>query len=165
LENEEDAIIKTINSIEAFSGTRPVSWESPGLTETSKTLHLLRKHGVTNIADWVIDDLPCNVETDFGTVTTIPYTVEMNDIAIYALQNHSSEEILHRGKLQFDRLYSEGEENARIMAISIHPYITGVPHRIAALEALFDYIIDHDDVEWMTAKEIGDWFNKQHNNP
>lgn len=165
LENEEDAIIKTINSIEAFSGARPVSWESPGLTETSNTLHLLRKHGVTNIADWVIDDLPCNVETDFGTVTTIPYTVEMNDIAIYALQNHSSEEILNRGKLQFDRLYSEGEENARIMAISIHPYITGVPHRIAALEALFDYIIDHDDVEWMTAKEIGNWFNKQHTNP
>ena len=90
------------------------------------------------------------------------YTVEMNDIAIYALQNHSSEEILHRGKLQFDRLYSEGDENARIMAISIHPYITGVPHRIAALEALFDYIIDHEDVVWMTAKEIGDWFNAQH---
>jgi hypothetical protein len=40
-----------------------------------------------------------------------------------------------------------------------------VPHRIAALEALFDYIIDHDDVEWMTAKEIGNWFNKQHTNP
>jgi allantoinase len=39
---------------------------------------------------------------------------------------------------QFDRLYQESATNARIMAISIHPYITGVPHRIRDLEELFD---------------------------
>ncbi len=26
------------------------------------------------------------------------------------------------------------------MAISVHPYITGVPHRIKYLEALLDYV-------------------------
>ena len=44
------------------------------------------------------------------------------------------------------------------MAISIHPYITGVPHRIAAFEALVDYISKNDEVAWMTASEIGDWY-------
>ena len=44
------------------------------------------------------------------------------------------------------------------MAISIHPYITGVPHRIAAFEALVDYISQNDEVAWMTASEIGDWY-------
>ena len=43
---------------------------------------------------------------------------------------------------QFDRLYLEGTSNARIMAISIHPYITGVPHRIKYLEALLDMSSD-----------------------
>ena len=44
------------------------------------------------------------------------------------------------------------------MAISIHPYITGVPYRIKYLEALLDYVIGHDGVTLMTASEIGDWY-------
>jgi allantoinase len=55
----------------------------------------------------------------------------------------------------------EGATNARIMAISIHPYITGVPHRIKYLEALLDYVIGHDGVALMTASEIGDWYRAE----
>ena len=44
------------------------------------------------------------------------------------------------------------------MAISIHPYITGVPHRIKYLEQALDYVISHDGVALMTASEIGDWY-------
>ena len=44
------------------------------------------------------------------------------------------------------------------MAISVHPYITGVPHRIKYLEMLLDYVIGHDGVALMTASEIGDWY-------
>jgi hypothetical protein len=47
------------------------------------------------------------------------------------------------------------------MAISIHPYITGVPHRIKYLEALLDYVIGHDGVALMTASEIGDWYRAE----
>jgi len=44
------------------------------------------------------------------------------------------------------------------MAISIHPYIAGVPNRIKYLEALPDYVIGHDSVALMTATDIGDWY-------
>lgn len=60
-----------------------------------------------------------------------------------------------------DRLYLEGASYARIMAISIHPYITGVPHRIKYLEALLDYVLGHDGVALMTASEIGDWYRAE----
>lgn len=158
LNDQRDAIHKTMDRIEAFRGTRPRSWESPGLTETDETLDLLREAGVEFVADWVIDDLPQEVETPHGIITTIPYSVEMNDIAVYALQQHSSDEFLKRGRDQFDRLYQEAATNARVMAISIHPYITGVPHRIRYLEELLDYVAGHDGVAWMTASEIGDWY-------
>ncbi len=158
LNDQRDAIHKTMDRIEAFRGTRPRSWESPGLTETDETLDLLREAGVEFVADWVIDDLPQEVETPHGIITTIPYSVEMNDIAVYALQQHSSDEFLKRGHDQFDRLYQEAATNARVMAISIHPYITGVPHRIRYLEELLDYVAGHDGVAWMTASEIGDWY-------
>ena len=161
LDDQEAEIARALDTIEAFWGQRPRSWESPGLTETEDTLDLLRKHGVDYVADWVIDDLPQDIATPFGPITTIPYTVETNDIAVYALQGHESDVFLKRGKDQFDRLYAEGADNARIMAISVHPYITGVPHRIRYFEELLDYIGGHDSVAWMTASEIGDWYRGQ----
>ena len=161
LENQRDAIAQTVEAITAFCGTAPRSWECPGLTETEQTLDLLREHGIEYVADWVIDDLPQQVDTPAGIITTIPYTVETNDIAVYALQQHRSDELLTRGIDQFDRLYQESADNARIMAISVHPYITGVPHRIRYLEELLDYVAGHDGVCWMTASEIGDWYTRQ----
>ena len=110
------------------------------------------------MADWVIDDLPQDIATPHGIITTIPYSVESNDIVVHALQHLPSEQFLKRCTDQFDRLYLEGATNARVMAISIHPYITGVPHRIKYLEALLDYVVGHDEVVLMTASEIGDWY-------
>ena len=161
VENQDDAIARTVESIMQFTGKPPRSWESPGLSETDETLDLLRKNGIEYVADWVIDDLPQEVDTPYGVITTIPYTVEMNDIAVYALQQHQSDVFLKRGIDHFDRLYREGADNARIMALSIHPYITGVPHRIRYLEELLDYIIGHEGVALMTASDIGDWYRRE----
>lgn len=161
LEDQRGAIHLAMDTIERFTGTRPTSWESPGLTETPETLDLLRESGVKYVSDWVLDDLPQEVETPHGVITTIPYTVEMNDITVYALQQHQSDEFLRRGRDQFDRLYAESADNARVMAISIHPYVTGVPHRIRYLEELLDYVGGHEGVSWMTASEIGDWYTDE----
>ena len=62
------------------------------------------------------------------------------------MQQQPSDEILRRGRDQFDRLYLDGAETPRVMAISIHPYLTGVPHRIKYLEVLYDYILGHEGV-------------------
>ena len=161
LDNQDDAIARTVEALTQFTGKPPRSWESPGLTETDETLDLLRKHGIEYVADWVIDDLPQEIDTPHGVITTIPYTVEMNDITVYALQQHESDVFLKRGMDHFDRLYREGADNARIMALSIHPYMTGVPHRIRYLEELLDYIIGHEGVALMTASDIGDWYRRE----
>ncbi len=47
------------------------------------------------------------------------------------IQYHKAAELYDRAMDQFERLYAEGEHTARIMAIAVHPYISGVPHRIA----------------------------------
>jgi allantoinase len=158
VEDQSDAIKRTVDVIAKSAGKPPRSWESPGLTETGETLDLLRRHGIEYVADWVIDDLPQDIDTPYGRITTIPYTVETNDIVVHALQHMPSEQFLRRCIDQFDRLYQEGADNARVMAISIHPYITGVPHRIGYLEQILDHIIRHEGVALMTGSEIGDWY-------
>jgi allantoinase len=161
LADQADAIKRSVETIAKFTGKPPRSWESPGLTETEETLDLLRLNGIEYVADWVIDDLPQDIVTPHGTITTIPYSVETNDIVIHALQHLPSDQFLKRCTDQFDRLYLEGAGNARVMAISIHPYITGVPHRIKYVEELLDYVIGHDGVALMTASEIGDWYRAE----
>jgi len=40
------------------------------------------------------------------------------------------------------------------MAICLHPYLIGVPHRIAGLDAALAYIRSHDRVWFATGEEI-----------
>lgn len=160
VENQKKAIEDTVEAIRKFTGKPPRGWESPGLTETEETLDLLRGAGIEYVADWVVDDLPTQLRTIHGPMIVVPYTVETNDITIYALQNHRSDELFNRGREQFDQLYRESADNARIMAISIHPYITGVPHRIRFLDELLGYIRQKEGVAFMTGEAIADWYRE-----
>ena len=158
LEDQRQQIFDAVAAIKAFTGKKPRGWESPGLTETYDTIDWLAEAGIEYVADWVLDDQPCLIKTAHGPVVSLPYTVEMNDIAMMVLQSHPSEEWLRRGIDQFDRLYREGGDSARIMAISVHPYITGVPHRIGYLEKLYEYILQRPGVLMWTGEQILDWY-------
>ena len=82
--------------------------------------------------------------------------MEINDIPIYLIQHRGLPEIFERTRDHFDTLYEEGAESARIMAISTHPYITGVPHRIKYYDMIFNYIRQFAGVVFMTGSEILD---------
>ncbi len=155
------AIRQTIEAITRLAGHPPRGWESPGLTETADTLDYLAAAGIEYVCDWCLDDQPVTLSTPYGPIVSVPYTVEINDVVMTAVQGHRSDEILLRGRDQFDRLYLDGATQPRVMAISIHPYLTGVPHRIKYLEQLYDYILGHDDVVMWTGSEILDWYQTE----
>jgi peptidoglycan/xylan/chitin deacetylase (PgdA/CDA1 family) len=161
VEDQKAAIADTVRAIREFTGKPPRGWESPGLTETDETLDLLTEAGIEYVADWVMDEQPLPLKTRAGAIVSIPYTVEINDVVISAVQQQPSDEILRRGRDQFDRLYLDGLKAPRVMAISIHPYLTGVPHRIKYLEMLYDYILGHEGVVMWTGAEILDWYRTQ----
>ena len=89
---------------------------------------------------------------------TLPYSVELNDIPMMIVQHHESDYLLKRAVDQFDRLYAESAERAKIMALAIHPYISGQPHRIKYLEAIYDYVSSFDGVVHWNGVEILDWY-------
>jgi allantoinase len=161
VEDQKAAIEATIKAITEFTGKPPRGWESPGLTETDETLDLLAEAGIEYLADWVLDEQPVSLRTRVGEIVSVPYTVEINDVVISAVQQQPSDEIFRRGCDQFDRLYLDGAKAPRVMAISIHPYLTGVPHRIKYLEQLYDYILGHEGVVMWTGAEILDWYRSQ----
>jgi peptidoglycan/xylan/chitin deacetylase (PgdA/CDA1 family) len=158
LEDQRISIRRTVDAIREFTGKPPRGWESPGLTETLDTIDILAEEGIEYVADWVLDDQPCDIQTTKGPMVSVPYTVEINDVSIMAVQQHSSDELLKRGIRQFDRLYQESATAMRVMAISIHPYLTGAPHRIGYLEDLYRHIAKHSGVLMWTGEQILDWY-------
>ena len=98
------------------------------------------------------------MKTKAGPLVSVPYSLEINDIPMMLVQHHEGQEFFNRARDQFDRLYKESETITRIMAISLHPYITGAAHRIRYLEELYRYILDRHDVLMWTGAEIADWY-------
>lgn len=157
-EDERSAIRKTIDLIEKTTGQAPRGWMGPGLSETFDTPDILAEEGIEYVADWVNDDQPYPMKVKSGTLIAIPYTLEINDITIYVIQQHRSPELFERARDQFDTLYREGAENARVMAIAVHPYVTGAPHRIKYFDRIFQYMKRYEGVLFMTGSEIIDWY-------
>lgn len=158
VDDQQAMIARSMDTLEKFTGKRPVGWLGPGLTQTYETPELLAAAGVKYIGDWVYDDEPTTIHTANGPLVTLPYTVELNDIAMMIVQHHESPYFLQRCIDTFDRLHAEGAHRAKVMAIAIHPYISGQPHRIKYLEAVYDHIARHEDVLHWNGEEILDWY-------
>jgi len=162
IEDEAEAIFKTMETMKDFCGYKPRGWMGPGLTQTENTPELLVEAGFEYTADWILDDQPCEVKTQKGKLYSIPYTTELNDIPIMLSQNHVSSILYDRTMDYFETLLREGEKNVRIMCIAVHPYIHGVPHRIKYFRQIFKELSDNPAVVFMTGSEILDWYLLQH---
>lgn len=154
--DEEARIVReTVETIREASG-RPVSgWLSSGLAETWSTLDHLADAGIEYVADWVNDDQPYPMSlTDGRTLMSVPYSLELNDKPAFEKRGHSVPEFQAMIERQFDVLYAEGAKQARTLTIALHPYITGVPHRIAALDRALTHMRAHAEVTFATGKEL-----------
>jgi peptidoglycan/xylan/chitin deacetylase (PgdA/CDA1 family) len=161
VDDQRAVIRKTLDVIETFSGTRPRGWFGPGLTQTLDTVDYLAEAGIEYIGDWVADDEPVTVNTKHGTIVALPYTFEVHDIVMMNLQHHMSDAYYVRAMDQFRWLYKEAGERAKIMAVSMHPYLSGVPHRIAHVERALNEILSHDGVVSWNGVQILDWYLSQ----
>jgi len=158
-EPDQKAMIhRSMDVIEKFTGKRPVGWLGPGLTQTLETPDNLTAAGVKYIGDWVYDDEPTVIKTTNGPLVTLPYTVELNDIPMMMVQHHESDHLYKRAVESFNTLYEEGSDRVKIMAIAIHPYISGQPFRIKALRDIYDYVNKFDGVLHWNGEEIYNWY-------
>jgi allantoinase len=154
-------IARMMDSLSAASGTAPVGWLAPGLTETEETPDLLAAAGIGYCADWVVDDLPTTLRTAHGPLLTMPYSVELNDIPMMMIQHHRAAELFDRSIAQADRLLAEAElQGAKVMGLAVHPYISGVPHRIGWFERLLAELAARPGIVFMQGREIMRWYQE-----
>jgi peptidoglycan/xylan/chitin deacetylase (PgdA/CDA1 family) len=159
-EEQERAVIQdSIDTIKKHTGQKLDGWLAPALTYTDRTMDLVAEMGLTYVCDLFHDDQPGPVKVKQGQLTSIPYSLEMNDTIVYNVNLVSPRRYADILKRQFDRLYAEGEKSGTVMCIPLHPYLIGQPYRMAAFEEALSYITGHDKVWLATGREIAHHFN------
>ncbi|MFC2040108.1 polysaccharide deacetylase family protein [Chloroflexota bacterium] len=158
-EAEERQIISTtLDVIAKATGKRPKGWLGPALQETFDTPDILAEYGVNYVCDWCCDDQPFPMKVKSGNLISMPYTLDLNDIGALVRRAMTPQEFYDMVKGQFDTLYREGTEQARVMCVSVHPFLIGLPYRIDCLDRALQYIKSHNDVWLATSGEIANWY-------
>ncbi len=156
--DEREDIRKTKDAIRDFTRRNPRGWLGPGLTETWQTPDILVEEGFEYVCDWVLDDQPVVLKTRTRPIVNVPYTQECNDVAMMLIQHHAAIEYRTRAIDQFEQLYADAQNEPRVMALVVHPYIMGVPHRLRYFREALAHIRARPGVVFTTGSEICDAF-------
>lgn len=164
LAEERELVKRSLESLRELSGQDVKGWISPARSESENTPTLLAEHGIEYFCDWVNDDMPYAFKTTHGELCAMPLSNELEDKFILMNNLHSEQSYVDQVCDACDYLLSESEtQGGRILALNIHPWMLGQPHRIAKLEAALEYIMSKDGVWSASAGDILTAF-KQSNN-
>jgi allantoinase len=158
--DEEATIVETKEKLLRFCGYAPRGWLAPGASETERTPELLKKHGFEFLFEWQFDDLPCWMYTAHGPLIAMPFTIELNDIALI-MHGLGTDEWLRRFEAVLETFSTEVADQPRVITLSIHPHISAVPLRFPTLLRILDALVARDDTVFMTGGQIADWFTLQ----
>jgi allantoinase len=161
---EERAIIeRTLKVIEDVAGKRPTGWLGPGATQTYHTMGFLEELGVSYVADFMSDDQPFYFNSAKRPLVSVPYTMELNDTHQVNRRAVTGEGFADLIVASFEQLYAEAEATGSgfVLAIAIHPWITGVPHMVRPIGRAFDALAGHEGTWFATGEEIDRAFRDQ----
>lgn len=159
-EAQERAMIEdAMETIEKHTGQKCSGYLAPALTHTDITMDLFAEAGGIYTCDLFHDDQPTPVRVRSGQkFISVPYSLEMNDTIVYAVNKIEPRRYGEMIKANFDRLYEEGKESGVVMCVPLHAYQVSHPHRLAAFEEALEYITGHSDVWVTTGREIAEYY-------
>ncbi len=149
-EGDERALIAaSLDGLQAATSVRPQGWLSIARSQGWNTPRLLAEAGVGYCLDWVNDELPYTMTTSAGPLVNVPLNHELSDRQVIATCQQSAESYTGQLRDAFAWLDAEaGVHGGRMLPIHLTPYISGLPYRIDAIEAL---------LRWFAAQD-GCWF-------
>ena len=157
MDRDEEAgiIAKSLEVLRSATGKPVIGWISPGKSQSFNTPELLVENGIEYMCDWINDDMPFQFRTQAGEITAMPLSTELEDRFILLSNLHSESEYADQIVDAFDYLYAEADQQGgRMLALNVHPWMLGQPHRIGKLEQVLEYVTKHDGVWSASAADI-----------
>ena len=140
---------------------RPAGGSDRVPAKPCSTPELLKKHGFEFIFEWQFDDLPCWMRTKNGPMIGMPYAIEVNDAVALVMHGHTGDEWLQRFKYVLETYSAELSQQPRILTLSLHPHVIGIPMRFPIFSRILDMLMARNDSVFMTGGQIADWFKTQ----
>lgn len=147
-EVERDHIAKAVALHERLTGARPLGWYQ-GRTSPNTARLVAEEGGFAYDADSYADDLPY-WDTRFGRPQlVVPYTLDVNDMKMVALNGFTEgEQFFRHMRDTFDQLREEG---GRMMSVGLHARIAGKPGRARWLARFLDHVLASGDA-WVARR-------------
>ncbi|GAA2436853.1 polysaccharide deacetylase family protein [Streptomyces mauvecolor] len=155
-EEERAYLADVVGTIERATGRRPRGWLGPALTETFRTPALLAELGLGYVLDWCNDDQPYRLNVP--GMLSVPYSIEVNDITLFAGRNLSGPEFVRIVSDQLDQLYADSADSGRVMALVLHPFISSQPFRHKYVDQVLERLANHPAVWLATSDEIAEHY-------
>ena len=155
--DEERAIVeKALATLRERTGQAVEGWVSPARSQSRHTPDLLAAQGVRYMGDWINDELPYAFNTESGQLVALPLSLELDDQFLIGANLHSEWEYATQIIDACDYLAAEAAEtgHGRLLALSVHPWLMGQPHRIAAFESVLEHLAGCGSIWSASASEI-----------
>jgi len=154
----ERAMIAEVTERLTAWGARPTGWLGPWISESRYTPDLLAAEGYCYVLDWAHDDQPTRLSTDNGSILSVPYSQEINDLPAVIERKQEGESFAAMLQAAITQLLSECDRRPVVLGVALHPYIMGQAHRVPALAKVLETLRDADDprIWWTTAGAIAD---------
>ena len=163
-EAEERALIaEARDRLAEAIGAAPRGWQSIARSQSFNTPRLLVEAGFDYMCDWVNDDLPYLATTQAGTIVSVPFNHELSDRQMIAVQQQSMDSVAQQidDALAWLKTESAYYRAGRVLPFTLTPYITGLPYRMDAFEALLGRLAGDDATWFATAGELVDAWRPQ----
>lgn len=163
-QREREIIGEVMDVMQKAFGRKTLGWIGPFLSETFNTPNILAELGIQYLCDFTADDQPFVFNTDRGSLISMPYSIELNDVPAFLDLGQSAKTFGDMIIDQFDVLYEEGEINPRFMPVVVHSFLAGQPFRAKHLARAFEHIFKHDKIWCPTGDEVNAWYRKNYMN-
>jgi peptidoglycan/xylan/chitin deacetylase (PgdA/CDA1 family) len=159
---EEDALLKGIETLERITGRRPRAYRSPLWEFSPNTIPLLERHGFHYTGDLMDTLLPSYHVVDERTTNMInlPGHWILDDLAHFYYHISARKTIL--SCRQVLELYQEEFRGIHayggLFTLTMHPQASGRPSRVIMLMELIEYIRSFRDVWIASPAELVDYW-------
>ena len=150
---EAEYIQRSLAALAPYSDSPIQGWLSPARSQSENTPELLQQAGLQWFGDWINDELPYPFQTANGPLTALPLSLELEDRFIVGENLHAEAEYADQMVDACDFLLEEAQRSGqgRLLALNIHPWVMGQPHRIKHLERVFAHLADNAGLIWNAA--------------
>jgi hypothetical protein len=138
----------------------PRGWLSPWISESAVTPDLLQETGYRYTLNWCHDDQPTEFKTRRGTLWSIPYPQELNDIPMIVARQMDARDFADMIVDNTAEMLRQSKDQPLVMGIALHPYLVGQPYRLLHLRRALTHVVRQKKAWVTTPGKIYDFVSR-----